>query len=108
VRVTHKENLVNSSNQVSFQRLSLLVSGNEPQPKPPLVLSPPLLSQTNTVVNLKWPSVVGLRYRVQYKGDLNLTNWTDASGDISAVKTNTAFSQNLTSTNRFYRVVEFE
>jgi len=32
VRVTHKENLVNSSNQVNFQRLSLLVSGNEPQP----------------------------------------------------------------------------
>jgi hypothetical protein len=78
------------------------------QPEPALVLTPPLLSQTNTVVNLRWPSVVGLRYRVQYKGDLNQTNWTDASGDISATKTNTAFSQTLTGTNRFYRVMEFE
>jgi hypothetical protein len=108
VRATHKGDLVNSSNQISFQRLSLVVSGNEPQPKPALVLTPPLLSQTNTVVNLKWPSVVGLRYRVQYKGDLNQTNWTDASGDISATKTNTAFSENLSSSNRFYRVMEFE
>lgn len=108
VRVTHKGNLVNSSNQISLQRHTLVVSGNEPQPKPALVLTPPLLSQTNTVVNLKWPSVVGLQYRVQYKSDLNQTNWTDASGDISATKTNTAFSENLSGSNRFYRVTEFE
>lgn len=108
IRVTHKGHLRDSEGQTNHQRISLIISGNVPQPKPSLVVEPPLLSHTNQVANLKWPSVVGLRYRVLYSDDLGQTNWTYASGEISATKTNTYFWENRATASRFYRVLEVE
>jgi len=59
---------------------------------------------TNDVAFLSWNACPGTNYRVQFKPDLNLTNWTDlddvfAFGD-TATKTNAIGGQ----TNRFYRV----
>ena len=102
VRVTHKGNLVNSSNAVSDQWVSILVSGNLPKPQPDLVLEPPVIYGTN--VFLKWPSVVGRIYRVLYNDDLNTTVWNDASGEISATKTNVSVAIPTSSGQRFYRV----
>lgn len=107
IRVTHKGTLVDTNGAAAFQRVSLLLSGNVPQPKPPLLLTPPSVISSNQVA-LSWPSVVGLRYQLQYKDDLNVTNWTNAGGEISATKTNTAVTSAFTNATRFYRVVEIQ
>lgn len=104
VRVTHKGNLVNSSNVVSEQWASILVSGNIPQPQPDLVVEAPVVNGTDAF--LKWPSVVGRIYRVEYNDDLTTSSWTDATGEISATKTNVAVSVSATAAQRFYRVVQ--
>jgi len=104
VRVTHKGNLVNSSNVVSEQWVSILVSGNIAQPQPGLVIGTLLVNGTNASV--KWPSVVGRIYRVQYKNDLTASGWTDATGEISATKTNVAVTVSVSTPQRFYRVVQ--
>jgi len=108
VRVNHKGHLLDSAGQTNHQRLSLIISGNIPQPKPALQVGPPLVSHTNQVVNLKWPSVVGLRYRVVYNDNLGQTNWYYASGEISATKTNTYFWENCVTNSRFYRILEVQ
>jgi hypothetical protein len=102
VRVTHKGNLVNNSNQVSEQWVSIVVSGNIPQPQPDLLLEPPVIYGTNVLI--KWPSVVGRIYRVLYNDDLNTSVWTDATGEISATKTNVSVALSASSGQRFYRV----
>ena len=104
VRVTHKGNLVNSSNVVSEQWVSILLSGNIAQPQPALVVAAPVVSGTNTF--LKWPSVVGRIYRVQYNDDLATSSWTDTTGEISSTKTNVAVNVSATAAQRFYRVVQ--
>ena len=104
VRITHKGNLVNNSNVVSDQWVSVLLSGNLPQPQPALTLGKPLVIGGNTA--LKWPSVVGRIYRVQYKDNLSTAGWTDATGEISSTKTNVAVNASAASGQRFYRVVQ--
>ena len=104
LRITHKGSLVNSSNVVSDQWVSILISGNIAQPQPALAIGTPLVIGTNAF--LKWPSVVGRIYRVQYKGDLNTAAWTDATGEISSTKTNVAVTVPASSAQRFYRVVQ--
>jgi trimeric autotransporter adhesin len=104
IRVSHKGNLVNSSNVVSDQWVSILLSGNLPQPQPALTLGKPLINGTNAF--LKWPSVVGRTYRVQYKDNLSTAGWTDATGEISSTKTNVAVNVSAASVQRFYRVVQ--
>lgn len=107
IRVTHKGTLVNSNGVAASQRISILLSGNVAQPKPPLLLASPLAVSSNQVA-VSWPSVVGLRYQLQYKGDLNVTNWTNLGGEISAIKTNVAVTTAFTNAIRFYRVAELE
>jgi len=104
VRVTHKGNLVNSSNVVSDQWVSIPISGNIPQPQPSLTIGAPLVIGTNAF--LKWPSVVGRIYRVQYKDDLSTVGWNDATGEISSTKTNVAVTVSASSAQRFFRVVQ--
>lgn len=82
--------------------ITALVSGCIPQPQPDLVLGPPVIYGTNVL--LKWPSVVGRTYRVLYNDDLNTTVWTDATGEISATKTNVSVALPALSGQRFYRV----
>jgi subtilisin-like proprotein convertase family protein len=70
----------------------------------PPIMSQPTLASSN--VTLSWSAIAGRSYRVQYKSDLNSTNWTDLAGDVAAVGTN-AISVDTTvsgATRRFYRV----
>ncbi len=105
VRVTHKGNLVNDTNAVVDQRVSLVLSGNVPQAVPPLDITQ-IAQVSSNLIALGWPSVVGRVYEVQYRDDLNSGSWLNASGEISATKTNVAVSVAGVSslTNRYYRV----
>lgn len=106
VRVTHKGTLVDPNSIAAPQRVSVLLSGITPQPKPPLALSLGVVS--SNAVALRWPSVTGQRYQVQYKNDLNITNWTNLGGEWSATKTNLAITSSFTNVMRFYRVTEVQ
>jgi hypothetical protein len=104
VRVSHKGQLVNNSNVVSEQWVSIPIAGNVPQPQPELKLAPPLVIQTNAF--LRWPSVVGRIYRVQYKSNVTDAFWTDATGEINATKTNVMEMVAASASQRLYRVVQ--
>jgi hypothetical protein len=107
IRVTHKGNLVDDSGQVSSQNLSILLSGNLPQPPTlPNIASISALTVSNTVA-LKWATDVGRIYRVQANADLTTTNWSYMTGELSATKTNAAVVLYAGGTNtQFYRVVQ--
>lgn len=108
VRVTHKGNLVSNLGQTTNQTVSILLSGNTAQP-PILPQISSIISASSNSVILTWSSDVGRIYRVQYVNDLSATNnnWQYASGELSATKTNTAVTLDVTGvTNQFYRVVQ--
>ncbi len=69
----------------------------------PIIQSISLASGNTT---LTWSAIAGKSYRVQYKLDLNLTNWSDLAGDVTAVGTNAMKVDTTVSgtTKRFYRV----
>jgi hypothetical protein len=58
--------------------------------------APPLLQVpevTNSIVTLRWSAISNRQYRVQFRGSLAVTGWTDLAGDVTAsnsvaVKTN--------------------
>ncbi len=88
------------------QWVSLLISGNAPQPEPALEITDDL-SETH-FISLRWPSVVGRVYRVQCQTNLlSSQGWLPASGEIAATRTNTAVRLPLLHTNApscFYRI----
>lgn len=106
VRVTHKGTLVDPNSIASPQRVSILISGNIPQPKPELLAKLDVVS--SNAVAVRWPSLVGQLYQVQFKDDLSSTNWTNLGGQLSATKTNTAIVTTLTNVMRFFRVAEVQ
>jgi hypothetical protein len=57
-------------------------------------------------VTVKWTSVPGFSYRVAAKTQLTEPDWMDLSGDITAVSTNTAWTDTTTGgiPQRFYIV----
>jgi hypothetical protein len=60
--------------------------------------------RTNSSFAIRWDTVPQRSYRVQWKNQLTDTNWTDLT-DITA-NTNTAlFSDPMTQTQRFYRLI---
>jgi hypothetical protein len=60
---------------------------------------------TNGSVLLSWNAYPGKTYRVQYKADLNQTNWTTLTPDVTA-SSNVASIADLPGTGqRFYRVL---
>jgi len=107
VRVTHKGNLVNDAGQTSFQNVSIMLSGNIAQPPTvPKVLSILALPALSSVA-LKWSSDVGRVYRVQYRDDISAGIWQYATGELSATKTNTAATINVSgAAKRFYRIAQ--
>jgi len=107
IRVTHKGNLVDDTGAISSQNLSILLSGNLPQPPTlPQIASISALTVSNTVA-LKWATDVGRIYRVQANGDLTTTNWNYMTGELSATKTNAAVLLYAGGINsQFYRVVQ--
>ena len=69
---------------------------------PPLILSPTTAGSLG--ITLSWPSLPGLRYRIQSSTDLNQV-WTDVPGDILATGENTSQTVPLpANTNSFYRL----
>jgi hypothetical protein len=107
VQVTHKGNLVDNTGTVSSQNLSIMLSGNLPQPPTlPKITSISALTVSNTVA-LKWATDVGRIYRVQANGDLTTTNWNYMTGELSTTKTNAAVLLYAGGINsQFYRVVQ--
>ena len=69
------------------------ISGIEVFPTPTL---PPLkftfISATNGAVTLNWQTYAGKSYRLQYKSDLNATNWQNLTPDILAIGSSTPTS----------------
>ncbi|MGH7951878.1 MAG: S8 family serine peptidase [Limisphaerales bacterium] len=107
VRVTHKGNLVNDLDQTSYQNVSVILSGNVAQPPIlPQITDISALTVSNTVA-LKWATEVGRIYKVQSRSDLASGSWTDATGELSATKTNSAtlFYAGGQDT-QFYRIVQ--
>lgn len=107
VRVTHKGNLVNDLGQVSYQNVSILLSGNVAQPPIlPQITDISALTVSNNVA-LKWATEVGRIYKVQSRTDLASGSWTDATGELSATKTNAAMLFYAGGQNtQFYRVIQ--
>ncbi|MDH7504386.1 MAG: S8 family serine peptidase, partial [Verrucomicrobiota bacterium] len=80
VRLTHKgTNLVAATpGATNEQWVSILVSGNLPQPAPPLRITSITMSSSNTAL-LKWDSVVGRVYQVQHRSDVATGTWSTST-----------------------------
>lgn len=63
------------------------------------------ISRTNSTNKLQWNAIVGLRYQVQYKQDLNLPNWSNLSASFSATNSTATALDPSGATTRFYRVL---
>ena len=107
VQVTHKGTLKNDQGQTSYQNVSIMLSGNVAQPPILPIIGQIYSISTSNTIALAWSSEAGRVYRVQYKNDLMTTNWQYASSELSATKTNTAFSVGVSGvTSQFYRIVQ--
>ena len=104
VRITHKGTLTGGGQWVTWT-----MSGGQAVAKPPLVLSQPTVTGSNTIA-FGWPSVVGQLYQVQSLDNLEGASWSDWGGEISAISTNTMVEVDMTGPDgrRFYRVMEVE
>lgn len=74
------------------------------------LLAPPhlLMPQTNAVQNnitLRWTASAGLKYRLQYKTNLEQTTWSNLLPEITATNTTASTTDSLGNTRRFYRVL---
>jgi VCBS repeat-containing protein len=74
------------------------------QPPPPFLITS--INATNGTATIKWNSVSGQSYRLQFKNALTEAAWHDVSPTITAIGTNTS-TTNLVgnSPQRFYRVM---
>jgi hypothetical protein len=68
------------------------------------VVSLPKVSGNN--MQITWTTIPGKVYRVLYKNDLRLPNWTDLSGNVTATATTTSWTDTTTaaSSQRYYSV----
>ena len=106
VQVTHKGHLVNAAGQISAQSVSVLISGIQPQPMPPVQILNSFAFSTNHLFTLKWNSMPGLNYQILQSGDLTSGSWQPATGLISATKTNTSSILSASTTgSQFFRIV---
>jgi hypothetical protein len=62
----------------------------------------PLLSGPD--IWLTWTATPNIAYRLQYNPDLNLSNWFDLPGDVTALSNTATKADALTTSNRLYRV----
>ena len=74
------------------------------------VVSRPLMGTpvySNGTAGLTWSAITNISYRLQFKNDLNLTNWSNVAGDVIATTTNaTKLDTNaVSSSNRFYQIL---
>ena len=59
----------------------------------------------SNAVSLTWPAVPGKSYQVQYKNDLNASNWTNYSGSISLISRQGVIVVPASPAKRFFRAV---
>jgi len=73
------------------------------------VVSRPLITAigvSNNVASLRWSALIGQVYRLQFKTNLDDTNWTAALPDLTASGSSATQTNPLDSAaSRFYRVV---
>jgi hypothetical protein len=63
------------------------------------------IQSSGATITLRWTSLSGKVYRVEYKNSLSDPNWTNLSGDVTATSSLTTWSDTTASTpGRFYRV----
>lgn len=105
VRVTHKGNLQNGDPQW----VSILISGNIPQAKPELRFIGQQIAPSGDFAVI-WQGVVGQRYQVQYRNNVEGPGWTDIGPEVSAAKENVAVEIPVDpqQPHRFFRVIEVE
>jgi len=68
---------------------------------PPIILSAKI---TNGTLTLTWQSISNHQYRVQYRGSLLGTNWTNLPGDVTATGAS-ASKTDVPAGTRFYRLM---
>jgi Tol biopolymer transport system component len=70
-----------------------------------LVLQVSPVTVASNTVSLTWPAVPGKSYQVQYKNDLNASNWTNYSGSISLISRQGVIAVPASQATRFFRAV---
>ncbi|MSU59576.1 MAG: hypothetical protein EXS35_15655 [Pedosphaera sp.] len=76
-----------------------------------LITPPPQLSALDSSggnFTLTWSALGGKTYRVQYKDNLDDTNWTDLAPDVTATGPTASKSDPLGPAQRFYRVLALD
>lgn len=106
VRITHKGTLVDDAGQPSFQDVTIVATGIEPESRVNLAIAESSFASDSEIV--LWPSVVGQNYRVQATVDLLDQAWSNVSAEISATKTNTTWESELPppGIHQFYRLIK--
>ena len=92
-------NLYSNDDKVASDHLPVFMAFANPFNRPFRLLS---LRLTNQVVTLIWESQSNLLYNVEASS--NLMNWTPLVVDLAATGPQSAFSTNVTSIFRFYRI----
>ena len=76
----------------------------------PIASGPPRITSTvvttNDQVAFTFSATAGIHYRVQYKIDLNSTQWQTLGADITASTAAVSVSDAVTNVQRFYRIVQ--
>ena len=60
---------------------------------------------SSTNATLTWSAIPGTTYRVQFKTDLNDTNWTALLPDVTATGSTASLTDPPAATQRFYRIL---
>jgi hypothetical protein len=90
---------VNAQHMSATNSFTVIVTGGSTTP---VIQS---IRLTNGIVTIKWSAVSGQSYRLQYKGNLTDSVWSDATPDFTAsgpIATGTNGVNNVT--QRFYRI----
>ncbi|MGI8965264.1 MAG: hypothetical protein ACR2H1_04150 [Limisphaerales bacterium] len=93
--------ITNPDGQISTSTSPLLTITNR------VILQPQFQSITNAngTISFTWSAEIGQNYRIQYKPDLNVTNWTDLTGAITATNSSMTTSDLINAAKRFYRII---
>ena len=96
---SYPSNIVTMQMSNTANSVIVRVTGVAP-PNPVLLV--PTIAGTNLV--LTWTAVSNTAYRIEFKSDLNATNWDAVPGDVTSLSNRASKVDALTSSNRFYRV----
>lgn len=80
---------------------SVIVRVTDVAPPMPLLLQPEL---SGADIRLIWTTVSNITYRLEFRSDLDATDWNALPGDITSLSNTASKFDTLTPSNRFYRV----